>query len=371
MDGVLTRGVVIVGLVGLLFGVSGACGKSNGTRPLGPNDVSVLFPMAASEALWPATMPARGGVLLPAGELARVGLSIVREVEEAGEHAALRVVAARFDPCFREALDGPCQPQIRLVFQVPDPAGGFFDGAVHALYALLPADWTAVVTELERLAGVAPENGDAVLGVSPALRAQGMDGPYARGLRALVAAHAGEGNLVRVTFVTRTHARAGQWQMGGVVVGGGKLPIAGVDATQQNVTRNLSERFEYVVMPLFAERVGRIGASASALDRLEPAARAQIHAWAVRQQDPAQHLPDTTDCASCHLSAHVAPHLEALDPTLATPTLVASRGLRARGAADAEPDNLRAFGWFGKEPVVAQRTANETRAVLRALDAAR
>lgn len=348
--------------------VASACGAPRASRPLGPNDVSVLFPMAPAEALWPATMPARGGPLLPRAELERVGLSIVREVEDELEHDAMRVVAARFDPCFRSALDGPCQPQIRLVFQVPDPAGGFFDGAVHALYALEAAAWDEVVTELRRLAGLAPENGDATLGVSPVLAAQGPGSLYAQGLRELVAAHAGEGNLVRLTFVTRTFSRSGQWQMGGVVVGGDKLPIAGIDATQQNVTRSIADRFEYVVMPLFAEREGRVGASATALERMEPEARREVHAWAVRQQDPTRHLPDTTDCASCHVSAHVARHLEALDPTLVSPTLAAARGPRARGRAEAEPDNLRAFGWFGREPVIAQRTANETAAVLSAID---
>jgi len=360
-------GLALATLVGLALV---ACARPREARPLGPNDVSVLFPASPSSALWPASTPARGGALVPRSEYDRIGLSVVREVDADAEHAAMRVVAARFDPCFRASLDAACQPQIRLVLQIPDPAGGFFDGAVHALYALAPAAWDEVVAELRALAALAPENADPVLGPSPALRAQGLDGSYARGLRALVTKHVGPDNLMRLTFVTRTFARSGQWQLGGVVPGAGKLPIAGIDATQQNVTRNMNEAFEYVVMPLFAERDGRLAASATEIDRMAGDARRDAHAWATRQQDPAQHVPDTTDCASCHLSGHIADRLEALDPALVTPTLVGLRGRRTASLADREPDNLRAFGWFGAHPVVAQRTANETAAVLRALDEA-
>ena len=336
--------------------------------PLSLNDVSVLFP--AVPELWPATMPGRGGPLLSALDFADIKLSLVREVAETEEYASLRVVAVRFDPCFQRELAGPCQPQVRLVLQVPDPAGGFFDGAVHALYAVPAAELPALVQALRALAAKAPENAAATqLGVSPALSAQGLDGPYGQGLKALVAQYAGTTSLVRMTFMTRTPARSGQWQFAGFE-GDTKLVIAGLkpSATQQNVTRNIAHDYNYAVMPPFAEAVGRPGASGSGL-RAEVGDRADVHAWAIRQEDPRQHLPDTTDCASCHLSGRVAQHLEALDPSLATPELVASRVPRITNTGELDHDNLRAFGWFGRYPMVAQRTANETGAVVRAFAA--
>jgi len=348
----------------------GACsGAREAGRELGDNDVSILFPAAGAEALWPATLAGRGGPLLPAEVFARIGLSLVREVDDEAEHAALRVVAARFDPCFAPAIGGPCQPQIRLVMQIPDPAGGFFDGAVHTLYALSPQDFDAAVAELRALAALAPENAGQPLGPSPALVAQGLQGAYARGLQALVTRYAGAGSLVRMTFMTRTFSRSGQWQLGGFHVGGtnDKITIVGIGATQQNVTRSIAHTFEYDVVPAFMDPTGRPGASASRLDRLDPAARADVHAWAIRQQDPRQTLPDTTDCASCHIAGHTARHLEAAAPELVTPAIGAMRGARVVGAAEHDADNLRAFGWFGKAPHVAQRTANETRAVLAAI----
>ncbi len=351
---------------------------------LRPNDVSVLFPSLPAAALWPASLPARGGALLPESEFRRLELSLVRELPEEAEYAALRVVSLRFDPCFQRELGGACQPQVRLVFQVPDPAGGFFDGAIHALYAIEPTSVVAVLHALRELVRLAPENAAAPLGVSPVLLARGLESPYAVGLRALVTAHAGASALVRMTFMTRTPSRSGQWQFGGFEKalgqpfgpsdGAGKLRIAGLaahESTQQNVTRSLSHDYEYAVMPAFAEAAGRVGASGSRLRTMHAAERAEVHAWAMRQEDPASHLPDTTDCASCHLSGHVARHLEDLDASLITPAIAAARAAREVSLAERDSDNLRAFGWFGKHPMVAQRTANETAAVLRAFAAVR
>src|SRR5690606_32768403 len=100
--------------------------------------------------------------------------------------------------------------------------------------------------------------------------------------------------------------------------------------------------------------------------QLDARGRQAVHGWAMRQEDPARHLPDTTDCASCHLGGHVARTLEALEPGLLSAAIAGRRGARAVGAAEGDADNLRAFGYFGATAHVAQRTANETRAVLEA-----
>jgi len=341
-------------------------------EPLSANDVSVLFPGVAG--LWPASLAGRGGPLLPETEFAKVSLSLVREMPEEEEYAALRVVALRFDPCFQGTIGGSCQPQVRLVFQAPDPAGGFFDGAVHALYAIEPARLPEVVVALHDLARLAPENAaHTTLSVSPVLLARGLDSPYALGLRELVRAHAGAESLVRMTFMTRTQSRSGQWQFGGFEKAG-KLAIAGLaahEATQQNVTGSVGHDFEYTVRPAFAETAGRVGASGSVLRHSDAGVRADVHAWAVRQEDPAIHLPDTTDCASCHLSGHIARHLEDFDASLVTDAIAAARAPREVSLVERDSDNLRAFGWFGKYPMVAQRTANETAVVLRRFAALR
>jgi hypothetical protein len=52
-----------------------------------------------------------------------------------------------------------------------------------------------------------------------------------------------------------------------------------------------------------------------------------------------------------------------------TPSLTAARGTRELSPAEDNGDNLRAFGYFNMAPVVTQRVANETRAVVAAFAA--
>lgn len=340
---------------------------------LGPADVSVLFP--ASLDLWPASMPTASGPLLPKERFALNARSLVKELDDEAEYDALRVVALRFDPCFQRSLGGPCEPQIRLVLQAPDSATSFFDGAVHALYALSPAAFEDALDELVKLVDSASTE---PLGVNPRLTRDGVQGPFGAGLARIAHKHLGPATLTRVTFMTRTPTPAGQWQFSGFEIlenqdngkDARKIPIAGIGVTMQNVTRNrhLPEAdhvFDYTVHPLFGDKDGRRGASGIYLAELPLEERRKVHAWATRQESPASHVPDTTDCASCHVANHIGRRLEALSPEL-LPNDMAARYV-ARNQND--PDNLRAFGWFGDSPQVAQRTANETAAVLRRLSA--
>lgn len=349
-------------------------GAEAGVR-LGPADVSVLFPDV--EELWPASLETASGPLLPAERFAVNARSLTRELADELEYGALRVVAMRFDPCFQRAVGGPCEPQIRLVLQVRAELEGrvvFLDGAVHALYALTPEAFAAAVEALVELVG--GDGARGALDVHPRLVREGMAGPFAIGLRAIAREYLGPKTLTRVTFMTRTTAPAGQWQFSGFEYldfrddpdgPATKLPIAGIGVTMQNVTRErgtpeADHVFVYTVHPLFAEREGRRGSSGLYLADLSADARAEVHAWALRQESPASHVPDSTDCASCHLANHIGRRLEDLSPELA-------RGGpdRVVKASERDADNLRAFGWFGDEPMVAMRTANETAAVLERL----
>lgn len=343
---------------------------------LGRHDVSVLFPLPAAgeDALWPASTPARGGALLPAEAFARIGRSLVREVPDDQEYDALRVVALRVDPCFQTRLGGPCQPQARLVFQTLGEEGTN-DGAVHALYNLDDADFDGLVAGLRDLRRLAPENGaERPLGVSPALAAQGVDGPYGAALRELIASRIGAANLARMTFVTRTDARQGSWAMGGFHLQAreatgfpapGPIKIPGASKTIQNVSNAGFFGFSYGVAPGFADPAGRPGLDQGAIAGLPEATRAALRTWATTQLDPARVVPDTADCASCHLAGHVFGALAAADPALARP----DGAPRLVGGSDATGDNLRTFGYFGRDPQVAARAANETAAVVAALAA--
>ncbi len=352
-------------------------------RVLTANDVSVLLPLPTGpgqDLYLRPTSAGRGGPLLPEAEFDRIGRSLTNVVEDAVEYDALRVLAVRFDPCFQVTLETACQPQVRLVFQFLAEGGLTNDGAIHALYNVPLGELTSLVAELRGIALQAPENtGQPTLDVSPALRAQGMDGDYARGLHALIQRYAGPDTLARMTFMTRTNARSGQWEFGGFHLGtwpdtgfpaAGPIAIEGALASSlQTVSRRVSDGFEFTVQPEFLAAEGRAGVSTSALRAMTAPERVVIHAWAIRQQDPAALTADTTDCASCHLAGHIAHFLETDEPALVTPALAAARGARELSPAEDNGDNLRAFGYFNMAPVVTQRVANETRAVVEAFAA--
>lgn len=344
---------------------------------LGRHDVSILLPLPTTGDLpWTAATPGRGGALLPATVFAKVGRSLVREVTEDAEYAALRVVGVRFDPCFQTSLTAACQPQLRLVFQTLGAVGAN-DGAVHALYNLSATQHAEVTARLRELVALAPQNrAYAPLGVSPALRAQGMDGAYGTALGELIAAYAGPATLARMTFMTRNQARQGQWEFGGVHVkataatgfpAAGPITMVGSTETLQVVSNGGFGGFRFNVTPSLADAAGEVGLDGSVIPTLSASAKQTLAAWTAAQNSPVLTVPDTTDCTSCHVAGHVTGALERAAPTLVS----VDRGPRVIGAADGMGDNLRAFGYFAEAAQVSIRTANETAAVLRAFDAAR
>jgi hypothetical protein len=340
--------------------------------PLSRNDVSVLFPLSAN--LLAAGDPGRGGPLLPRELFDQIGLSMFKEIEDTLEYDALLVVASRFDPCFVTALGGRCQAQVRLVVQAATSTTTS-DGAIHLLYNLDDSEVESLTDDLRALRELAPQNLlGAPLGLSPALSAQGLAGPYALELMALIQRTAGSANLARMTFMTRTDARQGQWQFGGFHLQArpetgfpapGDIAIVGSDATLQTVSNNaFGLTFNYDLDPEFSDVAGRGGTSSSDLTGLGAAGRQKIYDWAIRQEQPQTHVPDTTDCAACHVSGRIALALEQLDPALVTPAIEGARGQRIIGATEPLADNLRAFGYFDASPHASQRTANETEAAL-------
>ena len=335
---------------------------------LGRHDVSILIPLPTSGDLpWRATTAGRGGALLPRTVFDKIGRSVFSAVDDAQEYDALRVVAVRVDPCFTTALGSACQAQIRLVFQSlsVDRADGTNDGALHALYNLSADQFADVVSRLRALDADA-NDAYQPLGISPVLRKQGMSGAYAQALGALIAEYCGPTTLARMTFMTRTNSRQSQWQFGGFHVkafaatgfpAAGPIQIVGTTLTEQVIGNGgFGGGIRYSINPGVAEAAGRDGGDATTMQSLSATQRKALAAWAVKQEAPLLTVPDTTDCASCHIAGHTSRTLEALDAALVT----LDRGPRLIAGAEAVGDNLRAFGYFGSDPVISIRTANET-----------
>lgn len=330
-------------------------------------DVAVLMPLDAGP-LWPATTAGVGGPLVPRGLVAELAADTL-----ATRYDELRVVALRVDPCFMHNWGtAACQPQVRLTLQPVDAATGQAgDDALHALYNLDDAAFATLLDGLRAITAAAPEQADSTLplGVSPALEAQGLDGPYGTLLHALITTSIGAGNLARLAATTRA---ADVWTFRGLGVRAspatgfgapGPLVIRplGDDVTTQRVTLADADAYAAEVAPAFANPAGHAAAGFAAIAALDDAGRVALATWMNQQGDPRVTTADNTDCAACHVQGPARAALRALDPD-AGATLV--------GVDDpAAPITLRAFGYVGATPVVAPRAVAEVAATLATVGA--
>jgi hypothetical protein len=343
-------------------------------RSFAPNDISILFPLGRGE-LWRADVAAMSAAHF--GEInairfpglgQNVGASpgVFPFVNDSdAEYSSLRIVALRIEPC-----NSGCAAQIRFVLQSVDSIR-FRDGAVHVSHNLDTAQFGAFRFRLAELQAMSPENSDIVLQVNPTLTAQGMSGPYALALREHLRASLSASTLYRITFMTRTEARLGQWEFGGlnfadgIVSGTTEIFGFSTGAKLQVITAPLTVGYEIRLDSSSAIVTHSDSAFASALRTVElatkplPEQRTAFDAL-VRRHNPRMVTPDTADCASCHIASTVRSRTFFGLFSSTTAYALESAAQRVSGGADDTVDNFRAFGYFDDTPVISQRVANDT-----------
>jgi hypothetical protein len=351
------------------------------TRTLGLNDVTVLVPLPASDTT----------VLLRATDLADDGTPLVPRplydmlnvipnrgptlIDDA--YPRLQVFAARLDLCDRVA-PGPCSAgdgRLRVVFQALRPAATpvtTVDAAFHAFYRIPEAELPAVVAELRALAALQHAPLASRLGVSPALTAS-TTGEYATRLVALIKAHAGTTRLLRLTFFAQPDMfSAIRWVFRGVEMNGNsfsEMTIPTIGMPIQDVTLTGMNSFD--VMPVADAPAGFVLAtSETAFAAAAPAARDQALRALVAADDPLANTPSTIQCATCHVATHVLADRAAVAGV--DPLALGGRYAQAPFDLTVAPISdrtLRALGWLGDTPLIAQRTANESAQAATEIDA--
>jgi len=329
-------------------------------------DVSILYPLPEGRAV-DALIAADG--IVPRDLVLRMPPLVPGEAP-GDTYEWLRVVAVRFDPCFGAAPgDSACRAQMRLVLQ---PAGKttdlativMADAAVHVFYEL--ADFGAVAKKLAAMAGA---HAPRPLGVNTTLKAQGLDGPYARDLRALVQDEAARGRLSRVTFMALL-GQGNKWEFGGFDVANDAvtdLAIPGTSSSRESMLLNKSPRnFAKTISPdaapepsatLLFDSFGALSADEEAL--------AGAYEAALRIEDPRAHSPSDVDCVMCHTigSSRAWADLTLLPQKTSSAFAAPGFDLSRTSSVAADPGVLRAFGYFDIVPAVSQRTVNESAAV--------
>ena len=366
------------------------------------NDVSVLFPLATSTAELSSSLKASAtgarGVLLGASLYDSIGhLSGSTGNPPPGgigetAYADLHVVAVRIDPCFADISPDPhsatCLNQLRLIMQEVRTSSGQatgFDSALHVFYRLTREellDFAHAVATLRE--GRAPGQRLGKLAPDPVMVSEGLDGPMANGVRALILRYAGAQNLTRVTKLSATTVGFA-WDFSGVEVSPGNLltPVTIASMPAGTATQSLFSGFS-VTDPeaLLSPPPSRTDdftplTSTMTASTLDAGARDLAFAALVRIDHPNRYTPENIDCASCHFATPTSALIakakygldEATDPNAftvgdagvlpeeLTPTFSTVNGF-----------NVHAFSYLERDPGINRRVVNETAAVVEFLN---
>lgn len=366
---------------GVLPTDGGTTGFSDGGLDL--NDVSWLVPLPSQlglPAMLDLTSNGGRGPLLPRALYDELPGGLLAQEDPALVFARFKVVSIRVDPCFPATpSSGGCIRQLRLVAQ---PMG--FDGApttedatLHLFYELSEADFAdakRTVFELRALAAGATDG--KPLDVHPVMKREGLTGPYATKLHAMVTRLCGAQNLSRVAFMALVQHDVA-WRFGALNVDHGHL-VADLIPRLNNLSQQGVQEFGNT-----SSRRGELQPAASG-DQL-PVLLSESEfkltdqrtfnravTSALKIENPGLSNPKTVDCGSCHVASRALRNAEAERPIEVsgfTEKYVGNPRFdlrRVDGMGD-DPRGMRAFGYFGSLSALSQRTINESAEVADAL----
>jgi hypothetical protein len=286
-------------------------------------------------------------------------------------------VALRLDPCAgqTEVKDkSTCQSEIRLVTQ-PLDQGSAFDAGVHLTYRVSRAELDAALAELLALkVGSNIDVRPAPLGRHPILVEQGLDGPFAKGLKAVILKYVGVSNLALLT----------EFSVG---------PEGG-DGFFDKFEKNAQGKFVHASIPLSLNEnpdtigtqfiveegsgetsrstaIGDIDFSvgfpesllkSSNVPNMAPQAIADALNRLAAIENPNRHSASTVDCGSCHEAGNARGFYEKMTGGKATETFSAPAGqnITRKDEVGFDASSLHALSYLGKNLQVSPRVINES-----------
>ncbi len=334
-----------------------ACGPA----VLVDQDVSFLVPLSQARTFLPVSGASGGRPLLSRALFDRLpALTVVDEPDAL--YGALSTVGVRLDACFKEGRqEQACRPQVRLVLQpVFDSADGptTRDAAIHLFFSVTEADVKHVARELSLLrtqqsVTVAAGLTDAHPGFETA--------KWVEGARALLSPLLRAEKLVRTTAMS-VHASNEAWIFSGLEISGDIITDIVVptfpDAREGHVASTGGKDTLAITLdplPVAEPKLPTLLQSATRRQATEADVTAAVEGL-LRLENPEDHNPGTTDCASCHVVATTKFFLQRESPNLKLDSTSPS------SAAYANSRNLRAFGYFFQAPAVSSRVQRETMA---------
>jgi len=363
----------------------------------GMNEVSQLLPLpSVSEFDSLLRTQDRGdqGELLPYSAFKLLPLLTDQADQENLYLHNLKVIGIRFDPCFGEGVSPTkCRHQIRLVWQPLVVVGNHvttLDTAIHTFHEFNDSEWLKLLSDLRLIMNDARKlhglGSDASLQVQPVVKAEGYYGKYWKALRELVLRYCGELNLIRSTAMTVRMSRL--WTFMGIdrtATGWALIHIPTLD-----IERPVSQTFMLTPEGMqdleeFAGGISYLPKSEAMWFRLASDSKRvkelqtqqelkSIVRRAIRLENPRMHNPGTADCVSCHMAQTVRLWGEKNFPAWnwqkdfgADRFSGTKRDLRNHSVNPFQTDRVRAFGYFGDDPIISQRVIHETALVADAL----
>ncbi|MBC7419884.1 MAG: hypothetical protein H7328_04065 [Bdellovibrio sp.] len=354
------------------------------------NDVSVLFPLPLVnnwDQLIKADHQAKKGKLLPAEFFKKIPSLVITPSNEI-LYKDIRVMGMRFDPCFHEgSAPVQCKQQIRLTMQPLENVRGVtstFDASLHLFYDLNAEEFKEFIGKISLLKAEFSSKDEILpLGVNPFLKKDGLQSDYFKKLTSLVFEYTGESVLSRITFM-QVLGSGRVWDFGGFDIIDKEMKainIPRVDSqTQRFINGGVDPRPVWFLGGIVPEPTAEENLNILIRDSriLAPQHEAEIIAAAkaaFRFENPNFHNPGTIDCVSCHVAQSAKNYTLRQFPWYNVDLVSfkdiytnAERNLRNLSPMQTHTNILRSFGYFKNQPIVSNRTINESSEVLKYLN---
>lgn len=362
------------------FGDDKSDGGNDGFIRMDVNDVSILYPLPASEAGLADLMTL--DPFLTRDQFQQL-VALIHPEDDPNvrglDYAAWHIVGVRVDPCEMVAPGMPCTAQLRLVAQSFSLGTSSDDNAIHLVFGIPEDQVNPMLRDLVALKTSATNK--KALGVHPVLKKQGLTGDFATGLRTLVTTYRAKAASQNVTVMFTLNA--GEWRFGaGTIAPDGHVaqvpvPCSDTPTISMRGTTGSIGNFIASVEPAatchdnvnaIIDSNGRDEApfKQGSFFKLTADEQATDVDLALRVINPGLDRVGTTDCVACHTASRALARVKDnaflnLDdgnpnrfvPPRFTTTRYATSPVDAIG-----PYNVRAFGYQDRDVAYAQVTVN-------------
>lgn len=345
------------------------------------NDVSYLMPLPADiqdNQLLKIDTTGKGGPLLPENLVNKIPvLSFQQEREESNR--LMRALAVRIDPCFPLPTPQSCQAQIRLVWQPLELSSRgqvqAIDAALHSFYVLTEGEFKSLLGDLQEWKRKNPVNTRGLpLQVHPAWR-NGAESPSLVEFLSIVKKYIGQANLTRITAMV-LRGNADMWAFAGFEVRENNVvmfPVARLGDRLSQAFVNLAVPADHFAgggispQPKGADTLNKITAESILVETGEEDTVITEAQAAYRAENPHRFTPESMDCVSCHVARPALQWVLNKRPELKVDQIWndeiyrnAKYNLDNMSPQFWSTQNIRAFGYFGKDIAISQRVINES-----------